>query len=281
MNSIDISQNNGSQIDRYESTPSGISIGFHGINLVPPSEGGQKNQFKVSNLSFSYKQPLFSNLNLEIPFDEITVLTGENGSGKTTFCRILSGLIKDYEGTIEIRRSEINEKPLCPENPDISPSQGKKLDLKKLSIQKISDFMIYHKQEPQGNIVAATPDEDLSIWQSKFTRRLTDEDQKKRKKVLAELDISELLETPFWEQSSGQIKRSGLAALLLNKEKFWILDEPFSGLHQQIVDKMIQILIERKKSGFGALIISHKTDQLNDFADHILKIEDEFIKEIK
>ena len=213
---------------------------------------------RFRDFSFGYKEPLFINLNLSIETNKITILTGENGSGKTTLCRILSGLEKNYQGSLQITDKEI----------------------KTLSVQQLAAKFLYLKQEPLSNVVAATPDEDLAIWQSRFADKLTEEHQKKREEVLAELEISELLETPFWEMSSGQVKRSGMAALLLNPQKYWILDEPFTGLHREIVQKLIEILQTRKESGLGALIISHKTDEFSSLADRILKIEDRRIKEI-
>ncbi|MFC1898174.1 ABC transporter ATP-binding protein [Candidatus Cloacimonadota bacterium] len=213
---------------------------------------------ELSSFSFGFKTLLFSQVDLIIPKNEITVITGENGSGKTTLCRLISGFQKEYHGSIKLDNIEIKD----------------------LSVKEIADFLIYHKQEPQGNIVAATPEEDLSIWQSKFIRNLNEQHKIQREEVLAELDVIELLNVPFWEQSSGQVKRSGLAALLLNPDKFWILDEPFTGLHQELVDKLFSILQDRMKSGFGALIISHKTDEVKQIADRVLRIENEQIKEI-
>lgn len=234
----------------------------------------------ISHLSFGYKQPLFSNLNLEIPLSDITLLLGENGSGKTTFCRLLTGLIKDYEGTIKLVRNGKNQNKPAQHSSLFTQCQPKSMNLQDLSIQEISKFLIYHKQEPQANVVAATPDEDLSIWQSRFKKKLNSQHAEQRNEVLSELEISDLIETPFWELSSGQIKRSGLAAMLLNQEKFWLLDEPFSGLHQEIIIKLKEILLQRKSLGFGTLIISHKTEQLQDIADRRLKIEENSIKDV-
>jgi ABC-type multidrug transport system ATPase subunit len=213
---------------------------------------------KLIKLNFGFKTPLFKDLYMDIPFDEITILTGENGSGKTTLCRLLTGLHKNYQGSIKLNNIEIQAQ----------------------SVKEIAEYLIYLKQEPQANIVAATPEEDLSIWQSKFIRNLNEQHKIQRKEVLAELEIPELLDVPFWEQSTGQAKRSGLAALLLNPDKFWIMDEPFSGLHLEITDKLIEILKQRKTAGYGALIVSHKTEQIKPSGDRILKIENEQIKEI-
>ncbi|RLC47067.1 MAG: hypothetical protein DRI23_11700 [Candidatus Cloacimonadota bacterium] len=212
---------------------------------------------KLIDLNFGYYEPLFSNLNLEIRANQITILQGANGSGKTTFCRLLSGLETKYSGKILI-----NNEPLS-----------------NLSAKEISQKLIYLKQEPVANTVAATPNEDLAIWQNQFSRNLNEQYKHEREDVLAELMIGELLYTPFWEMSGGQIKRSAIAALLLSPRKYWILDEPTSGLHQEIVDKLFSIIERRKQNGIGALIITHKIEQFQTISDRILKIENETINE--
>lgn len=214
---------------------------------------------RFQDFSFGYNVPLFDGVSLNLKTEEITLLTGENGSGKTTLCRILSGLQKDYQGSLQMNGTEI----------------------KTISVKQSAAQMIYLKQEPQSNVVAATPDEDLAIWQSKFQTRLTENNDSLRSNILNELEIQELQFAPFWEMSSGQIKRSALCALLLNPEKYWLMDEPFSGLHAEIVEKLISILQKRKASGFGALIVTHETGQFSKIADRILKIEDRAIKEMK
>lgn len=58
---------------------------------------------KVSNLSFSYQEgsSILSNINLE--FDRShTAIIGQNGAGKTTFAKMLKGLLKPYQGEILI-----------------------------------------------------------------------------------------------------------------------------------------------------------------------------------
>jgi len=215
-------------------------------------------KIKLIDLNFGYEELLFTNLNLEIKSNEVTLLQGANGSGKTTFCRLLSGLESKYSGKILL---------------DTEP-------LSKLTAKEISQKLIYLKQEPIGNTVAATPDEDISIWQGILHKQLSKADELARILTLNTMQIEEFLNTPFWEMSGGQIKRSAIAALLLSPQKYWILDEPASGLHDEIVIKFISILKQRKNDGYGALIISHKTDQFAAIADRNLRIDNEKINEI-
>ncbi|WP_066073315.1 energy-coupling factor ABC transporter ATP-binding protein [Neobacillus soli] len=63
---------------------------------------------KVSNLSFSYGKgtPLLSGINLE--FDQrSTAIIGQNGAGKTTFVKLLKGLLKADEGEVTIQDRDI------------------------------------------------------------------------------------------------------------------------------------------------------------------------------
>ncbi|MCD6176412.1 MAG: ABC transporter ATP-binding protein [Candidatus Cloacimonetes bacterium] len=217
-------------------------------------------RIKIKDLSFAYqaKNPIFTNITLELQFNEITFLKGENGSGKTTLCRILSGLEKNYSGSILLND----------------------LDLKSVSFSERAKSIIYLKQEPLSNVVAATPDEDLILWQNGFNKEINESSPKLRKKVMKKLRINNLKDKPFWELSGGQIKRIGLAALLINYDKYWILDEPVSGLDNTITGIFIEMIEERKTLGKGCLIISHKEDYFSNLIDKSYIIDNKKIKKM-
>lgn len=209
--------------------------------------------YKIHDLSFSYKKnkQIFRNTNLELEFNKITLLSGDNGSGKTTFCRLLSGLQKNFNGSILLKESDINN----------------------LSISKIAKNVVFIKQEPLANVVASTADEDLAIWQHKFIKIKTEEARKLLDKALSRFELQSIKNKPVWELSSGEIKRIGLSAMLLNYDKYWILDEPTANLDEKSVNKLIEIVAQRKKEGFGALIVSQRIDKFKSFVDSWLHIE--------
>ena len=217
--------------------------------------------YKIDQLSFSYDgiNTIFEDINIGLSHDKITLLDGVNGSGKTTFCRLLSGLEKGYSGKI-----------LLVDN-----------TLSSLSTSQIANEVIYIKQEPSANVVAATPDEDLAIWQHKFKQKIDDDSILRRKEALKKLFMNSFKDQPFWELSGGQIKRSGLAALLLDYDKYWILDEPVTGLDEKLVDIFVNILQKRKEEGKGALLISHQQQKFKSLIDSFLKIENKKIIEKK
>ena len=67
---------------------------------------------KISNLCFKYdkrsEENTLSDVSLDIKSGTINVLLGLNGSGKTTLLKLLAGLEKANEGTIEYGEREIN-----------------------------------------------------------------------------------------------------------------------------------------------------------------------------
>lgn len=209
--------------------------------------------YQLKNLSFKYSKDkvIFQNLELEIDFKKITLISGANGSGKTSLLRILSGLEKKYTGSLLLHN----------------------LELSNLNPQAIAKNIIYQKQEPLANIVATTPQEDLAIWLHKYQTQK--DDLLQIKSVLEEFEILELIDTPIWKLSGGQTKRVGLAALLINRQKFWLLDEPSSGLDAALQQKLINILISRKKQKLGAIIVTHRLDLFSSIADNIIEIKDQ------
>ena len=211
---------------------------------------------KLSDFSFGYTDLLFRNIDMEISTSQITVLSGKTGVGKTTFLKILSGLITNFSGTILLNRTS----------------------LKNLSIKQISKYLIYHKQEPKDNLVATTPYEDLKLWL--FNEKKIDE-----KKIYNALKIFELSfkkDTPAWQLSGGEAKKVGLSSLILFPEKYWLIDEPISGLDKNSREIFLNLLSNKKENKQGALIVTHNPEIFSSVADYFIILENgKFIKDEK
>ena len=209
---------------------------------------------KFIDFSFGFADLLFDNINTKIDLSEITLITGANGCGKTTLLRLISGLNKNYTGSLLLKNNEIKD----------------------LSFEEISKYIVYQKQEPMANIVAATPFEDLEIWLSKFSSLHFD--KMKIDKALERFGMLDFKNYPVWKLSGGQLKRAGLASLLLFPEKLWLLDEPTAGLDNELRNILLTILKQKRKIGKGAIIVTHRIDLFKNIADRIIKISDKRIK---
>jgi len=66
---------------------------------------------KIKNITFAYKnQKIFKDFNLEIREEETTLITGINGTGKTTLLRLMAGVLNPHQGEIEYSK-ELGKNP--------------------------------------------------------------------------------------------------------------------------------------------------------------------------
>ncbi len=216
--------------------------------------------FSLENLSFSYNKDkhIFDIINLEIFRNEVTIISGENGSGKSTLCKILYKMLSADSDSILFEEKQLST----------------------VDHSYIASKIVFVQEQVQDNLLGSTPDEDLAIWQHKFRKRDNKEFQEERSRILERFRLDTVQHKPLWEFSEGQQKRVVLSGLLLNKHKFWLLDEPLYGLDNEGVNILISIIAQQKLAGTGALIATHRTKAFSLVADKVLEISNRNINQI-
>jgi ABC-2 type transport system ATP-binding protein len=179
--------------------------------------------------------------NISMRFEEGKVygIVGENGSGKTTLFRCIAGL-ENFDGTIS-------------SNP--SP-------LKNHLGLLLTDPFFFSK---------ITGREYLQLLcNAREIKLLNVEEQN-----VFDLPLNQYAST----YSTGMKKKLALTAILLQQNKFFILDEPFNGVDIQSNIIITEIIHRLKSAGKTVLISSHIFSTLADNCDtiHLLK-EGEFVK---
>jgi ABC-2 type transport system ATP-binding protein len=198
---------------------------------------------EISNLSKQYGA-VQALVNVNIRFDEGQVygIVGENGAGKTTLFRCIAGL-ENYEGQI------------------------------------VTDT------EPLKNYLGFLPTEPFyfsKITGTEYIQLLCNARGKKIKDI-AEKNIFDLpLNRYASTLSTGMKKKLAIMAILLQENKYFILDEPFNGVDIQsnlILVEIVHKLRELKKT---VIISSHIFSTLSDTCDEIcLFSKGKFIKSVK
>ncbi|MAU86546.1 MAG: heme ABC exporter ATP-binding protein CcmA [Alphaproteobacteria bacterium] len=186
----------------------------------------------IQDLNFSYDNGLiFNNQTHTLSSNRITLLLGQNGSGKSTFLKIIAGLEKPNSGSIKLRDN--NDKSLK-FNGNIS-YLGHKLALKEeLTVQ-----------------------ENIKFWHNFYGKDLL-------AREFEELGLDKLSSMIVSNLSAGQKKKLALYRILMSNKDIWLLDEPFSNLDKKAYGYLRELLLMRLNNDRIIIITSHSKLDLVD-----------------
>lgn len=213
---------------------------------------------KVEQLSYrkGMKQ-IFNALNFSVSSGKIIALIGENGSGKTTIMRLLSGLALNWKGQILIDGSKVGT--------------------------KTKSFVAY--LEDQNNF---QPNQQLEEVISFYARFYPDFDKRRAYELLRFMNLSE--SEKLGNLSKGNAEKFALSMTLARRAKLYLLDEPLSGVDLLSREKIIQSLLQWFDEESTIIITTHQLREIETIIDEVLFLRDgqiilheslEMIKEVK
>ena len=251
---------------------SGISFNWQEFKSVKPIiekfktiplktvDGALPADFKLSNLeldkvSYQYSgqdKPIFENLNLNFKLKNKYILMGDSAAGKSTLLNLISGLLRDYQGKIEIADMEYNQ----------------------ISDKDLHDQITYLQQDPY--IFTASLE-----WNFTLGRQIS---KAKIAEVIKECGLEELIaklpdgmDTVLADQgkqlSGGQKQRVAFARALLRDTPIYLLDEATSAL-----DKTSSVQLERliltQKDKTVIMVTHHLRDEVKQLADQVVDLNE-------
>ena len=199
-------------------------------------------ELKATNISFKYpsaKEYLLKDVNLELDNNKIMGLIGDSGSGKSTLCKILSGYVTNYEGSVTFDGNPLPKKGFKP-------------------VQ-----LIYQHPEKVMN----------PKWKME---QVLKESWEVPDDLLNEFGIQKSWLTRFpQELSGGELQRFSVLRSLNPNTKFLIADEMTTMLDAitqvQILDSVLKIV---KQRNMGFLLVSHDMDLVDTICDDTIYLKD-------
>ena len=225
------------------------------------SSNSIKNKIIFKNVFYSKGlKKIIDNLNLEISFRDKVLILGKSGSGKTTFLKILSGLIPINEGAIHNGKNKNKEFIRFKES--ISHLSQENFIVDKESIF----YNITLKQKKLANQA------DMNNFDKVI--KIANLNEFMRKQHLKENTI---LNEGASNISGGERQRICIARSLFADNKLIIMDEPFSSIDKQNTGEIFRQIL--KDSANKTLIISnHKKIEFKHFDKVIFFGKDKIVK---
>ena len=195
---------------------------------------------KIENLKKSYgKKVVLDGISLSLGENQIIGLLGPNGCGKTTLIKTLTGLIKDYEGSILIdgEKPGVHSKSIIAYLPEKSylPDWMRPVDALKYFADFYEDF-----------------------------------DTAKAEKMIRDFDLD--MKQKIKTMSKGQQEKISLILVMSRRATLYILDEPLGGVDPAARDAILSLIMNNYAEHSTVLMSTHLIHDIEPVLDRALMI---------
>lgn len=218
-----------------------------------------ENILSVKNLSFSYGvADVLKDISFSIKAGSFVALAGPNGAGKSTLVKLILGLEKKSQGSIEIFDQKID-----------NFSAWSRIGYLPQKVNVFNPlFPASVKEVVRSGLLAA----------KKYPKKFNDKDDTLVAETLSLLGISDLKNRPIAELSGGQQQKVFLARALVSGPELLIMDEPSTALDPETRDSFFKLLQKlNQEKAVSIIMITHDSAQVGAYAEKLLYLDREVI----
>lgn len=200
------------------------------------------NLIETKDLCKKYGDKLvIDHVNMRVPEKAIYGFVGENGSGKTTIMRLVSGLANPTSGEYSLFGINFKDRKIYQARKQVSAI-----------VETVS-------------LVPSLTAKQNMIYQELYEGIKLSEEE--REALLKKVNLADVENKKVKNYSLGMRQRLGIALALMSKPKLMFLDEPMNGLDPEGIAELRDLLIElNQKDGITVLISSHILSELEKIA---------------
>jgi len=219
--------------------------------------------------NYDVKQ-LLKGVDFQLNEGERVAIVGQNGCGKSTLMKIISGDVTADEGT------RVLDKSIIIDALDQMPTFRQGLNVRDAIESELTDLSsAKQRYEELSNLIAEDFENKVLLDEHAQISNYLDHHNAwnlddKIERVLQEFKLKEYEYRDVNTLSGGEQRRVALASLILKKPDVLLLDEPTNHLDVYMVEFLEEILLKEK---FTLLIISHDRHFINSIATRVVEVE--------
>jgi ABC-type sugar transport system ATPase subunit len=194
-------------------------------------------------------------VSFELAEGEVHALVGENGAGKSTFTRIVTGALKADSGELEICGQKIAHH---------SPQQARALGVAAIHQQPL---LFPHLTVAEN--IALSLENGEPGWSVNWKRRY-EQARELLHRVGVDLDPKRLAGS----LSMAEQQIVEIAKAIGARAKILLMDEPTALLTDREVDQLFRLIGQFRQEGVGMVYISHRLEEIQKIADRITVLRD-------
>ena len=210
---------------------------------------------KVRGLSKSFLGiKALDNIHFDLNRGEVHAIMGENGAGKSTFMKILIGLLKADSGSISLNSEQI-------EHMDVYSIMQKGIAMIHQEILMIPELTVAQ------NIYLGRESKRAFLLDEKAIIQQAEE-------LLSSMGLDIQVRTKAKYLSIAELQLIEIAKAVSNNASVIIMDEPSSALSEKEVEILFKIIKDLKNKGVAIIYISHKMEEIYQISDRITVLRD-------
>ena len=211
----------------------------------PPAAAGGSAVY-LKNLWFTYPggQEVLKGVSLVIEKGEFVTVLGENGAGKSTMLRLLTGLLKPDRGSVKV----------------LGRDAGRN------GFKELRRHIAYLSQNPNDYLFQDTVEDELLFTLKNFGLK----DTSAAAEMLERFHLTRYRRTNPRDLSSGERQRVALASVLVTSPGLIILDEPTRGVDFRLKEELGVFLRQEAAKGRTVLVVTHDVEFAAEYATRVV-----------
>ncbi|RDW16907.1 cobalt ABC transporter ATP-binding protein [Oceanobacillus arenosus] len=216
---------------------------------------GRQSIVEMEQVSFAYKtitrskKTVLNGIDLTINQGDRIALVGNNGAGKSSLMRLITGLVKPAEGKVMVKGKNTRE---C-------------------SPEKMADFVTYIYQNPEEMFIEDSVRKDVSFF---LKARKVPEYEKIVDRILEQFELTSLQERDSRLMSGGQQRRASLAIGVAMNPSIILLDEPTANLDIATRKHITRLIGTLKDNVEAVLVATHDMQLVAEWANRVIVLKD-------